>query len=60
MREQAGADTTCTLTTDSQLLQEYLKTSGIRVSRTAANPIAAFQSPEGQTEAIVIDPTRRS
>ena len=47
-----------TLTSDAQLLQDYLQSAGILVSTAddGAGKIAAFQNPEGQAEAIVIGP----
>jgi hypothetical protein len=45
-----------TLTSDAQLIQDYLQSAGILVSTAddGAGKIAAFQNPEGQAEAIVI------
>ena len=50
------AESIRTLTSDSQLMQDYLKSAGILVSTQDAGKIAAFQNPEGDVEAIVIDP----
>jgi len=44
-----------TLTSDSQLIQDYLQTAGILINTTASPAVAAFQNCEGQSEAVVID-----
>jgi hypothetical protein len=58
MRAKATGAVSLTLTSDAELMQEYLQTQGILVStqNDGINQVAAFQNAEGQSEAIVIDP----
>ncbi|MGE3781957.1 MAG: hypothetical protein AB7H71_04360, partial [Alphaproteobacteria bacterium] len=53
------SDSIRSLTSDSQLLQDYLKSAGILVSTQddGVSKVAAFRNHEGEAEAIVIDPT---
>lgn len=46
---------TLTLTADSQLMQDYLQSTGILVSTSASPAVAAFQNNDGDSEAVVID-----
>lgn len=55
MKTGTGSAPTRTLTADSQLMQDYLQSTGILVSSTAAPAIAAFQNADGEDEAVVID-----
>jgi hypothetical protein len=50
-----GGSPTRTLTSDSQLIQDYLQTAGILINTTASRAVAAFQNNEGESEAVVID-----
>ncbi len=54
-----SADSIRTLTSDLQLLQDYLKSAVILVSTQddGVGKVAAFRNQEGEAEAIVIDPT---
>jgi len=47
-----------TLSSDAQLMQEYLQSTGIIVNAQSdgVGQVAAFQNAEGETEAVVVDP----
>jgi hypothetical protein len=54
-QQTAGATQPPTLSVDSQLMQDYLQSTGILVSTSASPSVAAFQNNDGDSEAVVID-----
>lgn len=54
-QQTAGATQPPTLSVDSQLMQDYLQSTGILVSPLASPSVAAFQNNDGDSEAVVID-----